>query len=145
MTALPAALLLLALAQAERPQPHRTAPEEGGGGEASSRRKTMTQVGFRQDSGVARVFVRTSEPVRYTVSEGAGEVVLELENTRIAESNNTLPLDTSFFNTAVASVAPRAGPSSTVRVAIKLKARVPYQTRQEGNELFIEFQRPPGR
>jgi colicin import membrane protein len=133
------------VAQAERPAPHRAAPEQGGGADVSSRRKTMTLVGFRQDSGVARVFVRTNEPVHYTVSEGASEVVLELENTRIAESNNTLPLDTSFFNTAVASVAPRSGPSSTVRVAIKLKARVPYQTRQDGNELSIEFQRPSGR
>ncbi|MFL5358349.1 AMIN domain-containing protein [Archangium sp.] len=133
------------VAQAERPAPRRAAPEQGGGDEVSSRRKTMTRVDFRQDSGVARVVVRTNEPVRYTVSEGASEVVLELENTRIAESNNTLALDTSFFNTAVASVAPKAGPSSTVRVAIKLKAQVPYQTRQDGNELSIEFQRPSGR
>ena len=105
----------------------------------------MTLVGFRQESTGSRVFVRTNEPVRYSVTRGEKMVVLELENTRIAESNNTRALDTSFFDTAVAAVDADAGPSRTVRVAIRLKEQVPYQTHQEGNEVSIEFQRPAGR
>jgi hypothetical protein len=54
-------------------------------------------------------------------------------------------MDTSFFNTAVASVDANPGPSRTVRVSIRLKQQVPYETRQEGNELSIEFQRPARR
>jgi hypothetical protein len=103
-------------------------------------------VGVRQEPEGSRVFIRTNEPVRYNVSnEGDTVLVLELENTRIAESNNTLPLDTSFFNTAVAQVDPSAGPSGSVRVSIRLKQAVTYQMRQEGNELSIEFPRPTRR
>jgi hypothetical protein len=130
------------LAQAETP---RRAPEQGDGLAVSSRRKTMMLVGFKQEPTASRVFIRTNEPVRYTVSEGNKQVVLELENTGISESNNTRSLDTSFFDTAVASVDADAGPSRTVRVAIKLKEQVTYQTRQDGNEVSIEFQRPARR
>ena len=98
-----------------------------------------------QEPSASRVFVRTDEPVRYSIAKGSNEVVVELENTRITDENNTLPLDTSFFNTSVASVAARPGPSRTVRVSIRLKQQVPYQTRQEGNELLIDFQRPARR
>ncbi|WNG38466.1 AMIN domain-containing protein [Archangium violaceum] len=131
------------IAQAETPR-RATVEQEDSAGD-SSRRKTMTLVGFKQESTASRVFVRTNEPVRYTVTEGNKEVVLELENTRIIESNNTLPLNTSFFDTAVVSVDPKVGPSRTVRVAIKLKEQVPFQTHQDGNELSIEFQRPARR
>jgi hypothetical protein len=112
----------------------------------SSRRKTLMLVGFRQEPEGSSVFIRTNEPVRYNVlREGDTMLVLELENTRIGESRNTLPLDTSFFNTAVAQVDPSAGPSNSVRVAIRLKQAVTYEMRQQGNELFIEFPRPTRR
>ncbi|WP_375766205.1 AMIN domain-containing protein [Archangium gephyra] len=127
------------VAQAEPPR--RAAPEQGDSADTSSRRKTMTLVGFKQEPHGSRVFVRTNEPVRYTVTEGNRELVLELENTRIAESNNTRSLNTSFFNTPVASVDADVGPSRTVRVAIKLKEQASYETRQEGNEVSIEFRR----
>ena len=84
--------------------------------------------------------------MRYTVSEGAeGTLILELENTRIGLNNNTRALDTSFFDTAVAAVDPMSGPSRTVRIAIRLKSQVPYQARQDGNEVSLEFPRPTRR
>jgi hypothetical protein len=111
----------------------------------SSRGKWMTMVGFKQEPTASRVFVRTNEPVTFNVTEGDKLVVLELENTRIDMENNGRRLDTSFFDTSVASVDADAGPSRTVRVAIQLKEQVSYQTRQDGNELSIEFQRPARR
>lgn len=109
----------------------------------SSRRKTLSLVGFRQQATTSRVFVRTDEPVRYTVQRGGDKsVVLELENTRLGLSNNDRPLDTSYFDTAVAMVDPEQGPTRTVRIEIQLKEDVPYETRQEGNEVYLEFQRP---
>jgi hypothetical protein len=105
----------------------------------------MTLVGFAQEPTASRVFLRTTQPVQFNVTEGDGVVFVVLEDTGIAESNNTRPLDTSFFDTAVKSVAADAGPSRTVRVAIRLKEQVSYQTRQDGNELSIEFQRPTRR
>jgi len=127
------------VAQAETPR--RAAPEQGDSAGVSSRRKTMTLVGFKQETTGSRVFVRTNEPVRYSVTENNRVVVLELENTSIAESNNTRSMNTSFFDTPVASVDADVGPSRTVRVAIKLKEQATYETRQDGNEVSIEFQR----
>ncbi|MFY0530390.1 AMIN domain-containing protein [Archangium gephyra] len=128
------------VAQAETPR--RAAPEQGDSADVSGRRKTMTLVGFKQEPTGSRVFVRTNEPVRYSVTEGNRVVVLELENTSIAESNNTRSMNTSFFDTPVASVDADVGPSRTVRVAIKLKEQATFETRQDGNEVSIEFQRP---
>ncbi|MFE8597192.1 AMIN domain-containing protein [Archangium violaceum] len=130
------------VAQAERP---RQAPAQGDSADVSSRSKVMTLVGFRPAPSGSRVFVRTNEPVSYNVTQGNKEVVLELENTRISESNNTRSLNTSFFDTAVVSVDADPGPSRTVRVAIKLKEQVQFETRQNGNEVSIEFQSPSRR
>jgi len=130
------------VAQAETP---RAEPRQGDRVAGSSGRTTMTLVGFAQESSASRVFLRTTQPVEFNVTEGEKVVFVVLENTGIAESNNTRPLDTSFFDTAVTSVVADAGPSRTVRVSIRLKEQVSYQTRQNGNELSIEFQRPARR
>ncbi|RKH73814.1 AMIN domain-containing protein [Corallococcus interemptor] len=117
-------------------------PRESGGGSVSSRRKTMTLIGFQQQPDSSRVFVRTNEPVRYTVGGSGNQVVLELENTRVVESNNTLPLDTHFFPSAVSRVEAFAGSGQTVRVVIQLKQGVRYETRQEGGLITLDFPRP---
>ncbi|WP_141619187.1 AMIN domain-containing protein [Myxococcus sp. AB036A] len=106
----------------------------------SSRRKTLTLVGFQQQSGASRVFIRTNEPVSYSVSERGRTVVLELENTRVDASNNTLPLDTSYFATPVLRVDPSAS-GRDVRITIQLRQSAPFQARQEGNVISLDFQR----
>jgi len=108
----------------------------------AGKRRTLEIVGFQQQAGASRVYIRTNEPVRYKVSEGRKEIILELENTQIGKGNNTRALDTSFFDTAVARVDPTVGPDRSVRVSIKLKADVPVQTRQEGNTISLDFPRP---
>ena len=132
----------VAMAEPPRERPRR---EVSGGSDASvevsSRRKRMTLVGFQQQSGASRVFIRTNEPVRYTASEDGRAVVVELENTRIDQNNNTRPLDTSFFSSPVTRVeADSAG--RAVRVTIQLRDAVPFQARQEGNLISLDFQRP---
>ncbi|WP_426751008.1 AMIN domain-containing protein [Myxococcus sp. Y35] len=109
-------------------------------GEVSSRRKTLTLVGFRQQPGASRVFVQTNEPVSYSVGEQGRTVVLELENTRVDSSNNTLPLDTSFFASPVLRVDPSTS-GRDVRVTIELRQSAPFQARQEGNVISLDFQR----
>jgi hypothetical protein len=117
-----------------------------GSGEVTSRRKTMTFVGFERAASASRVYVKTNEPVRYSVLQGdAKTVILELENTRIALYNNRRPLDTSFFDTAVAMVAPAPAGGRSVRVEIKLKEAVAFQARQEGNVVSVEFSPPAHR
>ncbi|HYH97637.1 AMIN domain-containing protein [Hyalangium sp.] len=122
--------------------PGRAEPESTSAEPVSGKRKTLEIVGFQQQTGGARVYVRTNEPVSYKVSEGRNEIVLMLENTQIGKGNNTRALDTSFFDTAVARVDPTVGPDRSVRVSIKLKEQVPVQTRQEGNTISLEFARP---
>ena len=99
------------VAQADTPKPAmreasdaRPVPSSAGA-EVSARRKTVMLVGFSPDK--SRVFVRTSEPVRYTVSQADDRtVVLELENTTIQRSNDCRLLDTRFFGGPVVNLAP---------------------------------------
>jgi ATPase subunit of ABC transporter with duplicated ATPase domains len=132
------------VAQADTPkQPVREASDarpapSGGGAEVSSRRKTVILVGFSPDK--SRVFVRTSEPVHYTVSQADDRtVVLELENTTFQHSNDRRPLDTRFFGGPVVEITPRPASGKTVRVAVTLRDKVGYQARQDGNEVSLQF------
>ena len=101
----------------------------------------LTFVGFDQNG--PRVYVRTNGPVRYTVSAGAkNTVVLELDNTSMGKSNNARPLETSYFAGPVLRVQPERGPNTSVRVAITLREEAPYQARQEGNEVSVQFRTP---
>ena len=114
-------------------------PAPGGGGtEVSSRRKTVTLVGFSSDK--SRVFVRTNGPVRYTVSQADDKtVVLELENTGFHRRNDRRLLDTRFFGGPVVQIVPSPAGGKTVRVAVTLRDKVGYQARQDGNEVSLQF------
>ena len=105
-------------------------------------RARMTFVGFRQDQGVGRIFLRTSAPVRYSVGEDVDRnVVVTLENTEIGLPNNQRILDTSFFDTAVSLVRPEETDEHQVKVTITLKKAVAYRASQSGPELTVEFER----
>jgi colicin import membrane protein len=103
----------------------------------------VTFVGFANEPSGSRVFVRTNGPVEYSVTEGKNKtVILELENARIPLRNNTRPLDTSQFDSAVAMVEPNQAPERKVRVQIRLRDSVPYRAKQEGNEVVLDFGPP---
>jgi colicin import membrane protein len=113
--------------------------------EVSGVLKDMTWVGFQQTMESSRVFIKTTEPVRFHVTEeGTTLVVLELENTRIPMRNNQRFLDTHFFDTAVTMITPREieGASRNVRIEIQLRDKVPYTSGQDENMVFLDFQRP---
>jgi hypothetical protein len=106
-------------------------------------RSLVTFVGFTHEPSGSKVFVRTTAPVQYSVAEGKDKtVILELENARIALRNNTRPLDTSQFDSAVSMVEPNQAAAEKVRVQIRLKDSVPYRARQEGNEVVLDFGPP---
>lgn len=112
-----------------------------GGTEVNSKRKALTFVGF--DEKGPRVYVRTSGPVRYSVSTGTkNTVVVELDNTAIPVHNNTRTLDTAFFAGPVLRIQPERGPKNSVRVAITLRDGVAYQAHQDGNEVSVQFRAP---
>jgi len=102
----------------------------------------LAEVGFKQLPGASRVFVRTSIPPHFTVTDvGENVVRVQLENTRATRRNDTRFLDTSFFSSPVAMITPSHQGSAYV-VDIKLRQRVPYQQKLEGNVLAIDFERP---
>jgi len=102
----------------------------------------LQAIGFKQLPTVSRVFVKTSTTPRFTITDVGDDVVrLEVENTRSSRRNDTRPLDTSFFPSAVALITPSKQGTSYV-VDIKLKKRVPYQQKVEGDLLAIDFERP---
>jgi len=111
--------------------------------EVPARAAKLQAVGFKQLPAVSRVFVKTSVTPRFTITDVGDDVVrLEVENTRASRRNDTRPLDTSFFPSAVALISPSRVGTSYV-VDIKLKKRVPYQQKVEGDMLAIDFERPP--
>lgn len=106
--------------------------------------KDVSLIGYRPLAGGAgRVFVKASEPVRFSVvATGPRSLVVELENARIGQRNTARPLDTSFFPGAVAYVAATEDRAArSVKVEIRLKASAPYQARLDGTDVVIDF--PP--
>jgi colicin import membrane protein len=106
--------------------------------------KEMTWLGFQQFKEVSRVFVRTTEPVKYRVdSSRENMVVLILENTVVPLKNNRRFLDTRFFDSPVTYIQPKVieGPSQSVRIEITLRRRVPFKEVPTDNVLALEFER----
>jgi hypothetical protein len=131
--------------RAPTPDPAPT-PAETRAAAASSAPAPATRlqaIGFKQLATVSRVFVKTSATPRFTITDVGDDVVrVEVENTRSTRRNDTRPLDTSFFPSAVSMITPSKKGTSYV-VDIKLKKRVPYQQKVEGDLLAIDFERPP--
>jgi colicin import membrane protein len=127
---------------AKGPEPEQRAPAVAEHLEAGAPSAQLREVGFKQLAGVSRVFVRTSVAPRFTITDAGENVIrLELENTRTDRKNDLRFLDTSFFSSSVAMVTPSRIGTSYV-VDIKLKQKVPYQQKIEGDVLALDFERP---
>ncbi len=102
----------------------------------------VREVGFKMMPDASRVFIRTSNLPEFTIQDAGENLIrLELANTRVKRRNDTRFLDTSFFQSVVAMVTPKRQGSSYV-LEIKLKQRVAYQQKVEGDMLAIDFERP---
>jgi len=100
--------------------------------------RDMTWVGFQQFQDASRVFVRTSDPVKYRVETPRDDIVeLVLENTRVPVYNNTRYLPTQFFEGPVLGIQPQVieGPSPSVRIEIRLRKKTPFRPSASGNTL----------
>lgn len=103
----------------------------------------IQEVGFKQLPEASRVFVRTSSPAEFSIQDVDERTVrIELQNTRAARYNDLRFMDTSFFPSAVQLITPSRQGSSYV-LTVKLRQRVPYQQKREGDMLVVDFQRPP--
>jgi hypothetical protein len=106
--------------------------------------KDMTFIGFEEAEHVVRVFVRTSETVKYTVDTShPHRVVLVLDNCRVPIFNNTRPLDTTYFDGPVAMIEakPVESPSASVHIEIHLRHKAAMRPLQKDTYLALEFQK----
>lgn len=114
------------------------------GQDLSQEIRDMNWLGFQQFKEASRVFVRTTEPVKYRIDASKpGLVELTLENTDVSKRVNTLPLDTRYFDTAVRMVAVEIleGASPSVRIRITLSEDVGFKEVQSDNVIALDFDR----
>ena len=156
-----------AIASAQRIEPTRPGPEDGGRLEpyqvsgwyrgvvpgaarqpprarrlAKTRHTFVTWPGFEMGSAGSRIFVQTTRPVTYRRADEPNRIVLVLEDTRIHLRNNRNPLVTEHFNTPVSRAFLRRQRRDTLLV-IEMKVNVEPSIRQtvegEYHFLFVEF------
>jgi hypothetical protein len=104
----------------------------------------MNWIGFQQFQEASRVFVQTTEPVRYRVEQVSPKhVVLTLENTRVPLRNNRRAMDTRYFDSPVLNIQPKIieGPSPSVRIEIFLREPAEFTKTQQDNVLALDFAR----
>ena len=119
--------------------PAAPAPAARQGAAPRQPRLEVRELGFQSTAEGSRVFVRTSAPPRFTISqEGERVVRVELPDTAIGHPNNARPLDTQFFPGAVAAVTTARRGRTTV-LEIALREQVAYSQRVEGETLSIDF------
>ncbi|MCC6807901.1 MAG: AMIN domain-containing protein [Deltaproteobacteria bacterium] len=106
--------------------------------------RELVWIGFQNSADVARVFVKTNEQVQYRVNDKAeGALILDLFDTRVQSRNHKRPLDTSQFDSPVLRIAAEEleGAARQVRIEIKLRNKVPYEVKQAGEVLSVDFKR----
>jgi hypothetical protein len=109
--------------------------------QVSGRKKRLALVGFRPGTATkaTEVFIRTNEPVHYSVSDDGQILRVVVQNTRVMRHNDLRPLDTHFFVTPVSLIVARQVRHDVV-VEIRLKSRSPYRAVQEGDEVRVDFE-----
>ncbi len=100
----------------------------------------IDSVDFVQTQASSRLVVKTTAPASYsTYDEGSDTVVLTLNGATISQAASRF-LDTSAFNSAVSLVVPKQVGKDT-RIVTTLKETVPYKVTQDGNLLYLDFER----
>lgn len=106
-------------------------------------RTTVERIGFRLLPTAARLTIRLThaQEAVYTAGERApGIVTVVLKQTRLGSANNRLPLDTSYFGTALQRIVP-SEKGGDVHIELHFARPVGYQIRQQSQELQIDIER----
>ena len=107
-------------------------------------KRDMEWIGFQQFQEVSRVFVRTTERVKYRVDTSRPlTVVLILENTKIPIKNNQRILPVKHFDSPVYKIIPKVieGPSPSTHIEIQLRRTTKFNQVQKDNMLALDFAR----
>jgi type IV pilus assembly protein PilQ len=114
---------------------------------------TLTGIDFKQMDHRSRIVVSTSEVATYEVvkiSETA--VALDLKKMRVPKKFKR-GVDTKAFQSAVDYISlynVKSETSKDVRIIVRLREAVDFETTQEGNRIYLDFEKPakpapPGR
>jgi hypothetical protein len=119
-------------------------PDEADGAPVGDKTQHLTWVGFHHSGGASRVFVRTTEKVAYSIAtEKAKLVEITLRQTKVARSNATRFLDTSYFPSVVRRIETKATrKGEIVTVAIHLRQGATPTVKQRGEYLVLDFAAP---
>jgi hypothetical protein len=106
--------------------------------------REVVWIGFQNAQDVSRVFVKTNEQVQYRVNDKKDDAfIIDLFDTRVAHKNHKRPMDTSQFDSPVLRIVAEEleGAARQVRIEVKLRNKVPYEVKQQGEMLSIDFKR----
>jgi colicin import membrane protein len=98
----------------------------------------LTWSGFMMTDHGSRVFLQFTQPVQYTVHDGAREVVVTVKGARIHKRNNGRMVNTRYFATPVAKVQAKQH-GKDVRVTILLRKPAKPEARLEAGEQGFQF------
>ena len=110
----------------------------------TNEKRDMEWVGFKQFQEVSRVFVRTTDPVKYRIDTSRPLTVVPiLENTAIPIKNNQRALPVKNFDSPVYKIIPKVieGPSPSTHIEIQLRRAAKFTQVQKDNMLALDFAR----
>lgn len=131
--------------QALSPKAQEQTPPTSEGPDKTVKANTLTEIDFKQMDHKSRIIVAfTGEPQfkSYTISKGM--IAVDIKNASVPKHLQRR-LDTSGFESAVNYINVKnvkTGKANDVRILIKLREEVPFETAKEGRVLFIDIEKP---
>jgi type IV pilus assembly protein PilQ len=131
--------------QALSPKAQEQTPPTSEGLDKTVKANTLTEIDFKQMDHKSRIIVAlTGEPQfkSYTISKGM--IAVDIKNASVPKHLQRR-LDTSGFESAVNYINVqnvKTGKANDVRILIKLREEVPFETAKEGRVLFIDIEKP---
>ena len=105
--------------------------------------KDMTWVGFQLLRDASRVFVKTTDPVKYRIDVSRPHlVILTLDNTKVPLFNNTRPLNTKYFDSPITSVNVKIIEAVSPSVRIEIHTRpihAKFEEVKNDTQLALDF------
>jgi len=98
----------------------------------------LTWSGFMMTDHGSRVFLQFTQPVQYSLTESAKEVVVTVKGTRIHKRNNGRMVNTRFFATPVLKVQAKQH-GKDLRVTIALRKVAKPEAKLEAGEQGYQF------
>jgi type IV pilus assembly protein PilQ len=126
-------------------EPQIVLQEKATGGTSPPKAQVKAPIDFKQMDNKSRIVVSLTEEPQfesYTVSKKV--VAVDIKNAFLPKHLQK-GIDTSEFDSAVKYIDlknVKAGKANDVRILIKLKEEVPFETTKEGKTLFIDIEKP---